>query len=103
MNDFFDYLYTSKYKKSVSVLPTGRCPGTGQEDGWLKVNQPGAACRQPRQHGRLWGSALFPSRDRQGTASVPLLLLWEVEITALSAMHECCEDKCVKPYEVLRQ
>lgn len=47
MNDFFDYLYTSKYKKSVSVLSTGLCPGTGQEDGWLKVNQPGAACRQP--------------------------------------------------------
>lgn len=84
------------------MLPTELCAGTGQEDGWLRVNQLRGVCNQPCQCGQLWGSVPVLFRDRPSTASRPLLLLWEVKIIAFAAICACCEYKCVKLYEVLR-
>lgn len=84
------------------MLSIELCPSTGQEDGWLGVNGPRGSVAAALTAWAMRGSALLPFRDRTGTASVPLLLLWEVEITALSATCECCEDKHVKLCEVLR-
>lgn len=85
VNDLFDSISTGKYKRSVLVLSTELCAVTGQEDGWLRVSQLRGAGHQPC----LWGSVLFLFRDRPGIVSMPLLLLWGVEITALSV--KLCE------------
>lgn len=47
VNDLFDSISTSKYKRSVLVLSTELCAVTGQEDGWLRVSQLRGACHQP--------------------------------------------------------
>lgn len=89
----------SKYKRCALVLSTELCAGTVQEWAGLGCTSSGDCAISPASVGSC-GQWAVSVQGQSRHSLQALLLLWEMKITAFSALCGCCEYEHVKLYEV---